>query len=110
MSFPQLPVGSVEIDLSNGEVRFKTSAPFGNASNIRPVLETLLGIHVDEGKPYLEGFAAIKDDNADAEDAMRVAGMSGSDGGSRAGGGDAAADLLLQLLVLQNNGGSSSNG
>lgn len=102
----------MDVDLSDGEVKFKTTAPFGNGSKIRSVLETFLGIHVDDGKSYLRGFAAIKDDNADAEEAMRIAGMpelggmsesSGSSDGSEI---DEAVDLLLQLSLS----GSSSDG
>lgn len=98
----------MDVDLRDGKVRFKTSAPFENASNIRSVLETFLEIHVDDGKCYLQGFAAIKDNNADAEDAMRIAGIPESGGvGSNTGGGDGdAADLLLQLSLSR----SSSDG
>lgn len=103
----------MDVDLSDGEVKFKTTAPFGNASKIRSVLETFLGIHVDDGRSYLRGFAAIKDDNADAEEAMRIAGMSETGGMSESSSGssdgseiDEAADLLLQLSLFR----GSSNG
>ena len=107
----QLLIGSVDVNLRDGEVRFKTSTPFENASNIRSVLETFLGIHVDDGKGYLQGFAAIKDNNADAEDAMRIAGIPGSGGGgSNAGGGNYdTADLLLQLSLSRSSGDGSGN-
>lgn len=94
----QLVIGSVDIDLSDGEVRFKTAVPFGNATNIRPIVEAFMRVHVNDGKRFLEGFVAIRDRNADAEEAMRVAGMSESSGG---GDNDAAARLLLQLLLSQ---------
>lgn len=88
--------------MNDGEIRFKTSAPFGNVVNIQPIFETFMKVHVHEAKKYLEGFAAIKDSNADAEDAMRIAGISGlgGDGASEdAGDNDNAAGLLLQLLL-----------
>lgn len=98
----QLAVGSVDVDLNDGEIRFKTSAPFGNVVNIQPIFETFMKVHIHEAKKYLEGFAAIKDSNAEAEDAMRIAGMSGSGGDGSSGGAgdtDTAASLLLQLLL-----------
>lgn len=93
----------MDIDLSDGEVRFKTSAPFGDAANIRPIVETFMRVHINEAKRYLEGFAAIKDGSANAEDAMRIAGCSRSSGGGLDGDADedAAARLLLRLMVLQ---------
>lgn len=111
----QLAIGSVDVDLSDGEVKFKTTAPFGNASNIRSVLETFLGIHVDDGKSYLRGFASIKDDNADAEEAMRIAGMSELGGMSESSGSsdgseiDEAADLLLQLSLYRGSNDGARN-
>lgn len=86
----------MDVDLGDGEVWFKTSASF-------------LGIHVDDGKGYLQGFAAIKDNKADAEDAMRIAGIpeSGGGGPNTSGGNDDTADLFLHLSLSRSpNDGS----
>lgn len=95
---PQLNMGSVDMDMDDGEVRFKTSACFGSAENVRPIIANFMNFHVDDGKKYLEGFAAIKNDDANSETAMRAAGYSvqrSSDTSS-----DEAADLILRLLRL----------
>ena len=93
------------MDMNDGEVRLKTSACFGSADNVRPIIRNFMNFHVDDGKKYLEGFAAIKNDNANSETAMRAAGHGGGGGGGSAGvssGGSSedTADLILRLLLL----------
>lgn len=86
------------MDMDDGEVRFKTSGCFGSAANVKPIIQNFMNVHVADGKKCLQGFAAIKNDNANSDSAMRAAGY----GAQRTSGGnsDAAAELILQLLRL----------
>lgn len=94
-----------DVDLSDEEdiVRFKTSAPVRWCHHHSAYCWNVHEVHVDEAKRYLERLTAIKDGNAIAEDAMRIAGCSRSSGDALDGGNneDAAARLFLRLMVLQ---------
>lgn len=94
----QLNMGSVDMDMDDGEVRFKTSACFGSAENVRPIISNFMNFHVDDGKKYLEGFAAIKNDNADSEAAMLAAGYTAQRPSNTSS--DEAAELLARLLRI----------
>eukprot|EP00903_Cladosiphon_okamuranus_P006448 g6308.t1 len=60
--------------MSDGEVRYKTTADFGEATNIKPILKTFLDYHFSCGVRYNKAFIAIKEDDASAEKAMEIAG------------------------------------
>lgn len=70
----EVAVGSVDLDMSDGEVRYKTTADFGEATNIKPILKTFMDYHLSCGLRYNKAFIAIKDDDASAETAMEIAG------------------------------------
>ncbi|CAM9195525.1 unnamed protein product [Ectocarpus sp. 8 AP-2014] len=79
----EVAVGSVDLDMNDGEVRYKTTAEFGEAKNIKPILATFLDYHFSCGLRYLKAFIAIRDENVSAERAMEIAGHRG--GGSSDG-------------------------
>lgn len=89
----QVAVGSVDLDMNDGEVRYKTTAEFGEAKNIKPILGTFLDYHFSCGMRYLKAFIAIRDENVSAERAMEIAGHRGSRGGS------SSSDGLLAEIV-----------
>lgn len=60
--------------MSDGEVRYKTMADFGEATNIKPILKTFMDYHLSCGLRYNKAFIAIKEEDASAEKAMEIAG------------------------------------
>lgn len=93
----QLAVGSVDVDMRDGEVRYKTTADFGHASNIKPIVSTFMDFHLSCGLRYLQAFMAIKDCDVNAEKAMEIAGHRESGGGTSASDGILAEILSLTL-------------
>ncbi|CAM9107326.1 unnamed protein product [Ectocarpus fasciculatus] len=89
----EVAVGSVDLDMNDGEVRYKTTAEFGEAKDIKPILTTFLGYHFSCGIRYLKAFIAIRDENVSAERAMEIAGHRESSGGS------GSSDGLLAEIV-----------
>lgn len=88
-------MGTVDLDTNDGEVQYKTTGTFGAARNIKPIVKNFMNYHVEFGRRYLEGFAAIKDRNASAEDAIKIAGQTVSDAQT-----SDAAEIFLRMLLL----------
>lgn len=67
---PQLVYGHVDLDESDGEVRYKTSADFGKATDIKPIVQNFMNLHVGAGKTYLKALQAMKDDGASVKSVL----------------------------------------
>lgn len=91
----QITYGSLDINFRDGGVRYKTTAAFGTAQNIVPIIQHYMNRHFASGKKYLQGLTAIKENDVDVDTAMGVAGVETSSG-SRS----TSTDLLLSLPAL----------
>lgn len=101
----------MDLDERDGEVRYKTSADFGNARNIESVLEHYMSLHLISGKQYIKILQAMKEDGISVRDALRRLNIDdygpsnipfdASGGGGGASGAERSAAQLLAILALR---------
>jgi hypothetical protein len=76
-----LPFGNFELDLSDGEVRFKTSMHTDEGAVGPAVLRRLVFINANFADEYLPGIVRIVDTDVSAEEAVRDIEQDGGEGG-----------------------------
>lgn len=69
----QLKNGHVDMDVADGEVRYKTVAVFGSAKDIKPVMSHLFELQIRSGNNILKALEAINNVGADVKTAMQIA-------------------------------------